>query len=493
MPATTVRHSRASLLRVSGSRVHVFADDALGTRDATGVAAAIRDGEISALDAVDAAIARAERLAARVEAIAYADFEAARARAAAIRPNGAFSGVPTFVKDNVDVRGLPTNHGTRAYAGRRATVDDAIARQYLAQGVIPLGKSKLPEFGFNASTEYAEDPPTANPWDPAYSAGASSGGSAALVAAGAVPIAHANDGGGSIRIPAAACGLVGLKPSRGRVLATRSSRSLPLRIVSDGVLTRTVRDTAGFLAAAERYRRNRALPPIGRVDGPASTRLRIGVLLDSPTGHPTDDETRAAVRRAADELADLGHDVTPLRPPVTGQFVEDFTLYWGMLAFLVASTGRWALGRDFDRTRLDNLSTGLRRMFGRSATRVPPALYRLRRSTRLYQQSFTDHDVVMSPVLSHTTPELGHLSPRQPFERLLDRLQRYVGFTPLNNTAGGPAMSLPLGRTATGLPIGVHFSAPIGAERRLLALAYEIEQAHPFPTITSPGADSGAP
>jgi amidase len=471
---------------VSGSRVvQVFADDALGTRDATGVAEAIRGGEISAVEAVDAAVTRAERLAPQIAAIAHPAFEAARTLAAASQPNGAFTGVPTFVKDNVDVRGLPTNHGTQAYTGRRAAADDAIARQYLAQGVIPLGKSKLPEFGFNATTEYAEGEPTVNPWNPAYSAGASSGGSAALVAAGVVPIAHANDGGGSIRIPAAACGLVGLKPTRGRVLSSRSSRTLPLRIVSDGVLTRSVRDTAGFLAAAERYYRRRALPPVGRVDGPGTTRLRIGVLLDSPTGHPTDVATRAVVRRAADDLADLGHDVAEVRSPVTGQFVDDFTLYWGMLAYLVASTGRWALGRDFDRTRLDNLSTGLRRMFGRNVRRVPQTLYRLRLTTRLYQQAFVDRDLVMSPVLSHTTPELGHLSPRQPFESLLDRLHRYVGFTPLNNAAGGPAISLPLGASAHGLPIGVHFSAPIGAERRLLELAYEIEQAAPFRSITS--------
>jgi amidase len=175
--------------------------------------------------------------------------------------------------------------------------------------------------------------------------------------------------------------------------------------------------------------------------------------------------------------------------PVTYQFVDDFTLYWGMLAFLVASTGRWALGRDFDRTRLDNLSTGLRRMFGRTTGRVPSALYRLRRTTQLYQRAFVDRDLVMSPVLSHTTPELGHLSPRQPYESLLDRLQRYVGFTPLNNAAGGPAISLPLGHTAEGLPIGVHFSAPIGAERRLLELAYEVEQAHPFRSITAARSD----
>jgi amidase len=473
---------------VTGARVHVFADDALGDLDATGVADAIRCGEISAAEAVAAAIARAERLESRVEAIALRDFDAARERASGPMPDGAFAGVPTFIKDNVDVRGLATNHGTRAFTGRPAPAHDAIARQYLAQGVVCLGKSKLPEFGFNATTEYADGSPTVNPWNTAYSAGASSGGAAALVASGVVPIAHANDGAGSIRIPAAACGLVGLKPTRGRLLGTKTSRSMPLKLVCEGVLTRTVRDTATFLANAERFHRSQTLPAIGRVDGPGSIRHRIGVLLESPTGHPTDDETRVAVLRAADDLAELGHDVTEAPAPVTDQFVEDFALYWGMLAFVVASTGRWALGRDFQKGQLDNLSTGLRRSFGRSAARLPGALYRLRRTTIQYQRMFTGHDIVMSPVLSHTTAELGHLSPRQPFDALFEKLRRYVGFTPLNNTAGGPAIALPLGRTDRGLPIGVQFSAPLGAERRLLELAYEIEQAQPFRRIVDASA-----
>ena len=481
---TLVIDDGGSVPLVTGPGVHVFAADALGDRDATAVAHTIRRREISAGEAVEAAIARAERFGRQIEAIAYADFDSAQGRAAAMTPNGGFSGVPTFIKDNVDVRGLPTNHGTLAYVGRPAVRDDDIARQYLAQGVVNLGKSKLPEFGFNATTEYAEGEPTRNPWNPAYSAGASSGGAAALVAAGVVPIAHANDGGGSIRIPAAACGLVGLKPTLGRLLTSRSSRSLPLKVVCDGVLTRSVRDTAAFLAGAELFRPHPTLAPIGEVTRPGTARLRIGVVLDSATGHPTDDETRVAVLRVADLLAELGHDVTEMELPPLQRFTDDFALYWGMLAFLVASTGRWVIGRDFDRGRLDNLSIGLSRMYGRAVWRTPGIFRRLRGITGVYQQVFAQRDVVLSPVLSHTTPTLGHLSPRQPFERLMDRLRRYVGFTPLNNVAGGPAMSLPLGAASNGLPIGVHFSAALGAERTLLELAYELEEARPFRSIT---------
>lgn len=184
----------------------------------------------------------------------------------------------------------------------------------LSQGYICLGKSTLPEFGFNASTEPAQGDPTRNPWNLDYSCGASSGGAAALVAAGVVPIAHANDGGGSIRIPAACCGLVGLKPTRGRVVDNDAARDLPVNIISDGVVTRSVRDTAGFLAYAESWFKNRKLPAIGHVQGPPSGRqLRIGLVLDSINGHPpTDPETRLTVEQTARYLEKLGgHIIEP--------------------------------------------------------------------------------------------------------------------------------------------------------------------------------------
>lgn len=464
------------------AQVHGFADDALGDDDAVGVAERIRAGKVSAVEVVQAAIARAAKVTPLLNAVQLEDFGAALERAA--RPGtGAFAGVPTFVKDNTDLQGLPTGHGSRAVNPRPARADGAFARQFLAQGFICLGKSRLPEFGLNASTEFAGAAPTRNPWHPHYSPGASSGGAAALVAAGVVPIAHANDGGGSIRIPAACCGLIGLKPTRGRLLDPESARALPVKIVAEGVVTRSVRDTAQFYAGAEVYFRNPRLPAIGFVQGPAKRRLRVGLVFDSITGHRTDEATRATVESTARLLESMGHQLDEMPLPVSRTFADDFSIYWGMLSFLIASFGKQVMSPDFDRAKLDNLTVGLGALYKQNFWKTPAVVYRLRRSAREYARIFEGYDVVLSPVLAHTTPKLGFLSPEHDFDVLFDRLLKYVSFTPLNNASGGPGISLPMGATAEGLPIAVHFSANHGAERTLLELAFELEAARPWRRI----------
>lgn len=462
--------------------VHAFTNDALGDLDATALAARLRSGEVSATEVAEAAIARARRMQPLINAIELESFEAALRAAQAAPRGGSFAGVPTFVKDNTDVQGLPTRQGSAAIPPHPAAGHGAFAKQYLSQGFTLLGKSTLPEFGFNASTEFAGRAPTRNPWHTDYSSGASSGGSAALVAAGVVPIAHANDGGGSIRIPAAACGLVGLKPTRGRHVDAESVRSLPINIVSEGVVTRSVRDTARFMAGLERYWSNPALPPVGLVEGPGARRLRIGLVLDSITG-PSDAETRATVLATARLLESLGHDVFEIPLPITLRFVDDFSIYWGMLSFLVSTFGTRVIHPEFDASRLDNLSRGLAALYRRNMLKTPLVLYRLKKLWGDYARAFRDYDVVLSPVLAHTTPEIGHLSPAQDFDALFERLTRYVSFTPLNNAAGSPAISLPMGATASGLPIAIHLSGRHGDERTLLELAFELEAAQPFRRI----------
>jgi amidase len=466
--------------------VHAFADDALGDHDAVTIAQHIRTGKVSAVEVVSAAIDRARKVNPVINAIEFEDFAAALAKASQVMP-GVFAGVPTFVKDNTDLQGLRTNHGSRAVNARPAKADAAFAKQLLAQGFVCLGKSRLPEFGLNASTEFMDAAPVRNPWHPAYSSGASSGGSAALVAAGVVPIAHANDGGGSIRIPAACCGLIGLKPTRGRLLAGEAARALPVNIIAEGVLTRSVRDTAHFFAAAESYFCNRKLPAIGLVQGPGTRRLRVGVVLDSVSGHRTDDATQNAVTATARLLEDMGHTVDDMPLPVRRSFADDFSLYWGMLSFLIATFGKRVMSPDFDVSKLDNFTKGLGSLFKRNLWKTPGALYRLRRSSRAYARIFERYDVVLSPVLAHTTPKLGYLSPELDFEVLFDRLLRYVSFTPLNNATGGPGVSLPVDATPEGLPLAVHFSANHGAERTLLELAFEIEAARPWRRIQDLG------
>lgn len=480
-----------------GARIHAFADDALGDYDGVGVAERIRSGEISADEAVEASRARLRTVNGELNAVAF-DAGGPDERDVPGRggtATGPFSGVPSYVKDNVPVAGMPTGNGSAAYTPTPAPADGVLARELREAGLVLLGKSTLPEFGFNASTEWMGGAATRNPWNLAHSSGASSGGSAALVASGVVPLAHGNDGGGSLRIPAAACGLVGLKPTRGRAPSEPADRMMPVPIATQGVLTRTVRDTAAFLADVERrHGRARGLPAVGAVTGPGRDRLRIGVFTtDIVPGGVADATTCAAVADTAQRLEGLGHQITEVPPPVSRQFVDDFALYWGVLASLVTARGKRMLGRDFDTAKLDTLTLGLRRHLRRRLAGLPGALWRLRRSGDDYASAFTSCDVILSPVVAHTTPKIGYLSPDQPFESLFRRLLCHVAYTPANNACGGPGIALPQATTDAGLPIGVHFSAPHGAERTLLELAFELEQAKPFPRLGAKAVATSLP
>ncbi|MER5711417.1 amidase [Streptomyces sp. NPDC002122] len=459
--------------------VHAFRDDALGEHDAVGLAAAIRRGEVSAAEVARDAAERVRAVEAHLHAV-QADVATP---APAAWAGGAFAGVPTFVKDNTDYVGLPTGHGSAAFTPRAARRHAPFTRQFLSSGVTVLGKTRLPEFGFSPTTEFEGAEPVRNPWNTGHSAGGSSGGSAALVAAGAVPIAHANDGGGSIRIPAACCGLVGLKPTRGRVVQNAQSRQLPLDIVSDGIVSRSVRDTAAFLADAERYWRNPKLPPLGLVEGPSERRLRIGYLRDSPSGVTSDTATRDAVTETVARLERLGHTVQPVEFAIDPRFTDDFLTYWGLLSFLIGSTGR-TLGRDFDRHRMDGLSRGLREEYLKNWRGTPGVVRRLKRTKEAYAAGFRGLDLILSPVLAHTTPPIGHLSPDVPYTTLIERILAYVAFTPVDNVVGTPSISLPsASATEDGLPIGVMFAGRPGSERTLLEVAFALEAERPFRRI----------
>lgn len=466
-------------------RVHAFTNDVLGDHDAVALAALVQRGELSAIEVAQAAIARARAVADRLNAIEIATYDEALAQTHLPAKPGVFAAVPTFIKDNADLEGFPTRNGTRSYTPAAATKNDAYTAQYLAQGFTVLGKSQMPEFGFNASTEFAGEHPTRNPWNTDYSPGGSSGGAAALVAAGVVPIAHANDGGGSIRVPAACCGLVGLKPTRNRHLNNKAAQSMPINIVSEGVVTRSVRDTAQFMYGMELVYRNPLLKPVGRVEGPSQRKLRIGLVLDSISGSPTCAETRAAVTDVGHLLEKLGHHVEPLALKLPTTFTGDFTLYWAMLAFLMGSLGKFILGGDFEYDRLDAFSKGLVQHYRRNLWRTPAALWRLHRSAHEYAEMIKPCDVVLSPVLGHTVPKLGHLNPGQNYEGLMEKLSRYITFTPLNNATGSPAISLPMAMSADGLPIGIQLQAAHADERTLLDIAFQLEAERPFRRINS--------
>jgi len=452
--------------------------------DATETAARIRRGEITAVEVVETAIRRAEALQPTLNFIVNSDFDRALAKAKAGPPAGPFAGAPFLIKDLVDYRGLPTRSGSQSgrypnIATTQAPNCDAFDRA----GLVVLGKSATPEFGFLPTTEPVSTGLTRNPWDLGRSSGGSSGGSAVAVAAGIVPAAHATDGGGSIRIPASHCGLFGLKPSRGRIADFEGKAGIA-DVGVEHVLSRTVRDSAALFALSEDMAPGASFPPMGLVTGPAKRRLRIGVLVENGLGHAPAPEVALATDRAAKLVQSLGHHVEVTHLPYDGgQFMQDFLLLWANGAKSFADRLARAMGRAPDSTVLEDFSLGLVEMARKAgAPALGAALQRLQADALAYDTWFPAHqfDVVLSPVLSSGPPRLGEVGPLVPFDTLVGRLIEYVGYTPIHNIAGAPAMSVPLHWTEAGLPIGTMFATRAGAERTLFELAYELEAAQPW-------------
>lgn len=461
-------------------RVSAFSEDLLGELDATAVAELLRTGECSPAEAAAAALARLERVEPRLRATTCrlnGEFDRLHRMAA----GGFFAGVPSLIKDNTDVAGLPTRHGSRATPAAPARADSRVTEQLTRTGLLPIAKSTLPEFGLTATTEYSAGEPTRNPWHTGHTTGGSSGGSAALVAAGVVPIAHANDGGGSIRIPAACCGLVGLKPTRHRLRDHEMGELLPVKLVADGVVSRSVRDTAAFFSAAELVWRNPDLPPVGQVERPGTRRLRVAMYSGLPDGSGCDPQVHEAVERVAGVCTDLGHSVEQIDAPFGQQMADDFLLYWGMLAASVNWLGRVVVHRAFDNAEVEPLTRHLAHHFRRNLHRLPGAIRRLKQFQRLHADLMQRYDVLLSPTLATPPPPIGHLALDLPGELAFERLRGFAAYTPAQNVSGAPAISLPLARSREGLPIGIQFAAGQGRESTLLELALELEEAMPWP------------
>lgn len=446
--------------------------------DACETVARIRSGEVSAAEVVEAAIGRAQAWAPTLGAVVTEDYDRARRSRGAPGP---LEGVPTFIKDLDDLAGLPTGMGSRAVPLSPVRATAACVDQFLSTGPVVLGKSSTAEFGLTCTTEPVGGPPTRNPHDLGRAAGGSSGGAAALVAAGVVPLAYGSDGGGSIRIPASFCGLVGLKPSRGRLKAMDRSQMMPVRIATYGVLTRSVRDTWAFYAGVERGGIARGLAPVGTMAARRDERLRIGFFTDAPGDGEVDPEVAAAVQETAAALAELGHVLTPLANPFSKEVLEDFLFYWSLLA---AAVERLVAGtRGADPARLEPWTRSLAAEFRRAWTRAPGCVWRLRRFGRVYAERLSELDVLMGPTTGAPAPPLGALSPSQDLAIKRPRVEQLVPFTPIQNISGAPAISLPLGRSSAGLPIGVQLAGRVGEEARLLSLAAALEEARPWDGI----------
>ena len=458
--------------------IHAFDVGILGRMDATEIAKQIQNKKISAKEAVACAIERAQKLEPTINAIVTERFELALEEST--RPTeGCFAGVPTFIKDLVNVKGLPTLHGSLSIGKKPHKKHEKITEQILSTGCLILGKSTTSEFGLLPSVETLAQGATLHPLNLDYSTGGSSGGAAALVASGVVPFAHAADGGGSIRIPASCCGLVGLKPSLGRDIESPTSM-LPIDIVCQGVLTRTVRDTANYFAEAEKYYPHPKLPPIGVVNQPIKKRLKIGLFTGTPSGMDSQSDVVNVVLGAGKFCEHLGHSIELIASPFDQEVKIDFLAYWSFLTYMLRRFGKFTYGINFQKKKLETFTTQMAKVYPKVMFNTPLIIKRLKKFNAYYQSLFETYDVLLSPVLSHPVPKIGYFNPENNFFSMIEKLSQYVNFTTIQNITGAPAISLPMGKCANGLPIGVQFAAQVGADRDLLELAFEIEQADGF-------------
>jgi amidase len=450
------------------------------------LASLVRGGEISAREVVDAALQRIGDLDERVNAFVEVDAERALTVADAIEPGDErpFAGVPIAIKTNTSVSGLCMDFGSRFLAGHRPGHSAYLVRRLRDAGFVIVGTTKMPEFGILPTTEPRHSGPTRNPWDLERTPGGSSGGSAAAVAAGMLPVAHGNDGGGSIRIPAACCGLVGLKPSRGRV--SRGPDLGDSFLTSDGVLTRTVAETAQVLDVMAGYEVGDATwAP--RPTEPYSTavrrdpgRLRVAITASNPLGVDVDPECVRGARAAGGVLASLGHEVEEASPAWPGRDVLDlFLKAFGPAISLGITYGSLLAGRPPADDEIEPLSRAmLERAERLSSVGYLGAIAQLQAVARGIVAFFAEYDLLLTPALAERPLATGecHGYGEDPMADLA-RSGRFTPFTSLFNVTGQPAITIPVGFGDDGLPTSAQLVAKPLGEDTLLQVAAQMEAA----------------
>lgn len=454
--------------------------------DATALSQRVRSGEIERTALIDLALARIEAVDARVGAVVALDVDGARRDARRLSLTEPFAGVPVLIKDtSVDVAGMPTRHGSRFYADAPpAPADSEFVRRLRGTGALVLGKTKTPEFAGDFTTEPRWLGPARNPWDLGRITGGSSGGAAAAVAAGMVPLAHGSDCGGSIRVPAACCGLVGLKPTRGRMPEGPGAGERVSGLNVEGLLTRSVRDTARWLHALEGHDPGAPYqsPPLHRAaDGPTGARtrrLRIGLIATPPHGGTIDSEIEAQIEEVARLLSRWGHELCAFAwPDIAGAGDAAAVMWQAEIAMLIE--GRIAaLGREPRAEEIEPLSR-----YAWSATRRRSALDYLaakdaqNQISRRMAHAFRELDALLLPTTAAPPPALGAFGGAEAFsyESWGGAAYAFAPFTEIFNLTGQPALSLPVGATRSGLPIGVQFAAAFGEDLLLLDLAQRLE------------------
>jgi amidase len=468
-------------------------------RSAVELASTIRSGELSARELVTASLERIEALEPRINAFTFVAAESALAAADAIGPGDPrpFAGVPIAVKDNRAVTGMPLTNGSDLFADVVPPFDAFCVRRLRDAGFVIVGKTALPEFGILPTTESRRNGPTRNPWNLERTPGGSSGGAAAAVAAGMVPIAHGNDGGGSIRIPASCCGLVGLKPARGRVSAGPTSGDSFL--VSDGVLTRDVGDTAAVLDVLAGYELGDsrwAPPPSGRytdLSAHEPAPLRVALALNPVfDGAVLDPVCAAAARDAAALLESLGHTVEEVVAPWSDSgLLSAFTKAFGPAIAMGVYYGAQLSGREPAAEDVEPLSWGMwERARQLNVTDYLAAQDTLEGVARSLVAWMSAYDVVLTPALAQRPVPTGAIHGRGPDPwGNYRRSAHLTPYTAIVNVTGQPAISLPLYLGSDGLPTAVQLIGPPAREELLLSLAAQLERALPWSDRVAPGSE----
>ena len=472
--------------------------DELAQLDATAQAALVAGGEMSPAELVDAAIARIEQHNPAVNAVIHTMFDKARAAAAdPALPDGPFRGVPMLIKDLGPLTaGDPVCAGMRFLKQRGfvTPIDSFLVRKLRKAGFVLVGKTNAPELGILPTTEPVAFGPTRNPYDHGRSPGGSSGGSAAAVALGLTPVAHANDGGGSIRIPASCCGLVGLKPTRGRVSQGPHIGDIGGALVVDHVVARSVRDSAALLdilagpMPGDPYAAPPPSRPFAQEVGADPGHLKIGFtctrLTMTGTTTPAHPDCVAAVERAAALLSELGHQVSEVRldPLLVPEYVPRFMTIWA--ASVAAGLDGWGqlFGTRLTADDVEPVTWALAQMgAGISSSVYIRAWAWLQVNARQLARFWKDHDLLLTPTLAEPPPPLGTFDspPDSPMAGFM-RAGEFAPFTPPWNGTGQPAISVPLGTNGAGLPIGVQLVGAYAREDLLLRIASQLEAARPF-------------
>ena len=458
-------------------KVAVNAASQLTSLDAIAQAELVISGQLSAVDLVSAAIQRIEATNATLNAVIFQDFERAltQARTAA----GPLAGVPYLIKDLNAYRDMPLTRGSKLFAKNTATEQTAFTDSIDATGVVVVGKTNTPEFGLLPSTEPLLHGATRNPWQIEHTPGGSSGGAAAAVAARMLPAAQASDGGGSIRIPAAMCGIFGLKPTAGR-FPDQGHGDQPWPISIKHAVTLSVRDSALLLALTERQDSNDLLPVV-YVQPERVKPMRIAMSLNSLYGAP-DDDVAAGVQTTAQRLEAIGHEIIEVEqtPLLDEAFSDDFLVLWSAGTYQVAEQVRAQTGMPPEETGLLEPATlALARAFAqRPQGALPKALEGLARYQRTTIEFLEQYDAWLTPVTASVAPKIGAFSPTRDFDELMPAVSRFAAYTPTHNAAGTPAMSVPVGRNDAGLPLAAQLASSPGNEALLLQLAYQLEATH---------------